>query len=143
MRRPGRSFLAFLVVLSLGILGACGGDDDDDDSASEDTTEETTEDTTEDTTEETTAETTASAPTIVELKNIRFQPDKVEIKAGGTVKWEWKEELEHNVTADDGSFKSENMKMGSFEHTFPEAGEFKYTCTIHGAPIMAGTVTVS
>lgn len=47
----------------------------------------------------------------------------------------------HTWTAVDGEFDSGNLAQGeSFEHTFDEAGEIDFFCSIH--PDMTGSVTV-
>ena len=49
--------------------------------------------------------------------------------------------VSHTWTAVDGEFDSGNLAGGeSFEHTFDDAGEFDFFCSIH--PDMAGTITV-
>ena len=81
----------------------------------------------------------------ITMKNFAFEPKEVTIAPGTTV--EWNDELgRHNVTADDGSFKSDTMVAGAkFEHKFDAAGAFPYYCSFHGAKNgvgMAGKVTV-
>ncbi len=67
------------------------------------------------------------------------------MKAGDTVTWTNEESVNHDVTANDGSFKSGppgGMKQGdTFEHAFKKAGNFAYKCTVH--PNMTGTVEVT
>jgi plastocyanin len=110
-------------LLALGLLlAACGGDDGG--TASNDTT---------------TTDAGAVTGTAVELKNLKFIPEKVSIKTGETVTWVWKENVLHNVSGD--GFKSDNVSDGPFEHTFDEAGTFEYECTLHSG--MTGTVEVS
>ena len=86
----------------------------------------------------------AQKVTIV-VKNFAFEPKEVTVAPGTTI--EWTDELgRHNVTADDGSFKSDTMVAGAkFEHKFDAAGAFPYYCTFHGNKNgvgMAGKVTV-
>lgn len=95
-------------------LGACGGDDDDD---------------------------AADEPGVVRVVDNAFEPKTTEIAVGDTVTWTFEGNSAHNVTHDDDEFESELMKDGTFEHTFDEAGEFDYVCTVH--PGMEGTVEVS
>jgi plastocyanin len=112
------------VVLALGLLlAACGGGDDGG-TASNDTT--------------TTGAGGAAAAT-VELKGLKFIPEKVTIKTGETVRWVWKENVLHNVHGE--GFKSDNVSDGTFEHTFRKAGTFDYECTLHSG--MTGSVEVS
>ena len=111
------------VVLALGLLLAgCGGGDDGG-GASNDTP------------------TTKGGPVAatVELKDLKFKPEKVSINAGETVRWVWKENVLHNVTGD--GFKSDNVSDGPYEHTFEKPGTYDYQCTLHAG--MTGTVEVS
>jgi len=81
----------------------------------------------------------------VTMQNISFQPASLSTKVGDTVTWTNNESVGHDVTADDGSFKSGpagGLKQGDkFEHTFNKAGTFAYKCTVH--PNMTGTVEVT
>jgi plastocyanin len=70
-----------------------------------------------------------------------FVPASVDIAAGGTVTWTFAKT--HNVTF--GSNKPTggdigNTNSGSASRTFPNAGSYPYTCTLHAG--MNGTVVV-
>jgi plastocyanin len=109
-----------LAVLLLGlVLAACGGGDDGG-SASNDKP--------------------APGPgaATITLKDLKFNPDEVTIKAGETVTWKWGENVLHNVSGD--GFKSDNESKGTFEHTFTKAGTYNFQCTLHSG--MNGTVEV-
>jgi plastocyanin len=112
MNRVTRLALAGLAVASL--LAACGGGDDDDDGG-------------------------ASDPGVVRVVDNKFEPKQLEVGVGDTVTWRFEGKSAHNVTFDD--VKSDLTKDGEFEHTFDEAGDFDYVCTVH--PGMTGTVRVS
>ena len=87
------------------------------------------------------------------LDNNTFSPSTVTIVPGGTVTFV---NLggEHNVTADDGSFRCANGCDGSGGNgtpatnawsvtiTFPDAGSVPYNCEVHVAEGMTGTVIV-
>lgn len=78
----------------------------------------------------------------VTMDDMKFTPATIEIKVGETVEWTNTDERDHNVTAKDGSFKSDNLSSGStFKFTFTKAGKFAYGCTLH--PRMKGVVVVS
>ncbi len=81
----------------------------------------------------------------VSMQNTSFHPSSLSVKAGDTVTWTNEESTAHDVTADDGSFKSGppgGMKQGdTFEHVFDKAGSFAYKCTVH--PNMTGTIEVT
>ena len=80
-------------------------------------------------------------PEIV-VKDLRFRPVKMSVKVGGEVSWAFEDKgINHNVTADDGSFRSPNQSKGVFAHQFKTPGSVSYTCTIHPAQ-MKGTVEV-
>jgi plastocyanin len=78
----------------------------------------------------------------VSMKDIKFNPETLKIKAGQTVTWTNDDSVGHDVTADD--FKSGDPGAidsgGTFEHTFKKAGTFDYVCSVH--PGMEGKVEV-
>jgi plastocyanin len=112
--------IVLVAVLALAV-GACGSDDKSDGSA--------------DTTEATSGAVPAATVT---LKDLKFTPDNVTVKAGDAVEWKWEENVLHNVSGD--GFKSENKSDGTFEHTFTKAGTYDYQGTLHSG--MKGTVEV-
>lgn len=76
----------------------------------------------------------------VHLRGVAFQPVHIEVEAGTTVEWVWDDgSIKHDVSAE--TFASELQASGTFTHTFDQAGEFPYVCTLH--PNMKGVVTVS
>src|SRR5213593_3743690 len=77
----------------------------------------------------------------VTIKDMKFDPDTLQIAPGQTVVWSNQDDRDHTVTAKDGSFKSENLSKGdTFEHVFKKAGKFSYACSYH--PRMKGTIVV-
>jgi len=115
--------IALLVLLVALAAGACGSNDDNG-SASD-----------------TTAAASGGKTATIVLKDLKFDPDEVSVQTGGTVTWKWEENVLHNVTGKDGSFKSDNKSDGTFTHTFDKAGTYKFECTLHTG--MTGQVTVS
>ncbi len=86
---------------------------------------------------------TTPAVVNVEMSQIQFVPQTVTVKVGTTVVWTNKDQVDHNVTADDGSFASGNIAPGgTFSYTFNTAGTYDYKCTIH-QPAMVGTIIVT
>lgn len=81
-------------------------------------------------------------PTIqVNMQGIAFDPQTVTIKVGDTVNWTNMDDVPHNATAVDNSWKTETFgKGGTGSVTFTTAGTFAYICTVH--PNMTGTVIV-
>src|SRR5215217_2894695 len=94
--------------------------------------------------------TTATSASIVrgssELTDDAYQPNPIEVSIDDTVTWTNDDIAQHTVTSGeggepDGEFDSSIMSTGTtFEHTFTEAGEYPYFCTLH--PNMVGTVIV-
>jgi plastocyanin len=82
----------------------------------------------------------------VHMSNFSFTPKEVTVKAGTTVEW-INDGGKHNLRADDGSFKSDDLpKGGKFTHLFDKPGRYQYYCGNHGVKggkAMAGVVTVN
>jgi plastocyanin len=80
----------------------------------------------------------------VTVGNNFFSPASLSVAPGTTVTWTWADgAVSHNVTFDDGGPNSPTQSSGSFPRTFADPGSYPYHCTIHGAAVMAGTVTVT
>jgi len=137
--------LALLIAcLALALpLAACGSDDNDDDGGGGSAaTTSTTEDTGGGSGGGGAAKSGAS--TTVDIKDIKFTPHDVTVKAGTTIKWTNSDQVPHTVTKTSGAggeFDSGNVAPGdTFEQTFDAKGTVKYVCEIH--PGQDGTVTV-
>ena len=76
----------------------------------------------------------------VTAENFAFKPTDVEVTVGTTVEWSNKDEVEHSITFDDGSFDELLPPGGMVTHTFTQAGAYSYHCTPH--PGMQGKVIV-
>lgn len=88
--------------------------------------------------------TESSPPGDVEIGNNFFDPTTLSVAAGATVTWAWKPgDVVHNVTFDDGAPGSGDKSSGTFQRTFGTAGSYSYHCSIHGAAVMSGTITVT
>ena len=108
-------------ALGLGALAGCGGGSDGGSAGSGDATE----------------------PNTVVLRDIAFKPKVLKVEAGTTVTWRFRDQgISHDIKAEDGSFASEVMDSGTFEHTFDEPGTYPYVCTLH-ATQMKGTIEVT
>lgn len=74
-----------------------------------------------------------------------FTPTVVQVEAGSTITWQFKEVDEegqpvpHNVVFDD--VASPVQATGTFSHTFAQPGSYRYVCTLH--PFMEGMVIVT
>ncbi len=84
----------------------------------------------------------ASGPNEVTVGNNSFTPTSLTVPVGTTVTWVWNPGgTDHNVTFDDGTH-SPTQASGTWPRTFAAAGTFPFHCTIHGAAVMSGTITV-
>lgn len=80
----------------------------------------------------------------VKIRDYKFQPEKLSVKAGTTVKWTNNEKrASHSIW-----FKGENIPESermfsgdSYERTFDKPGTYPYTCGPH--PEMSGIVEVT
>lgn len=86
---------------------------------------------------------------VVILPNIlKFDPDKITIKVGDTIRWHNKDERKHVLASVPGSGPTDDLEIFSdefrpgtvYSHTFKEPGEFPYFCFIHNK--MTGMITV-
>ena len=81
----------------------------------------------------------------ITVTNFRFEPGEVTVKVGSTVEWE-DTRGRHQIAADDGSFGSDVLVLGSrYQHTFTKPGTYQYYCRFHGEPggkDMAATIVV-
>ncbi|MFL5844616.1 MAG: cupredoxin family copper-binding protein [Solirubrobacteraceae bacterium] len=126
-----RALLAISATLVLFAAG-CGGDDSDDSSAS---------DTTSTARGYSSDQGAATSGDKVDIKNFAFNPADKTVKVGTKITWTNGDSAEHNVVADDGTFKSEDLEQGdTFVYTADKPGTFSYVCTYHSQ--MKATLTV-
>jgi plastocyanin len=97
----------------------------------------------------------AAANHLVTTGDMSYSPSDLTITAGDTVTWQNTNLGQHNVTADDGSFRCANGCDGhggdgtpstngwSFTLTFSVPGTIHYHCEIHQVFGMVGTITVN
>lgn len=89
------------------------------------------------------ATTDASAETtVVDIKDLAYNPAQLEIPAGTTVTWTNSDTVPHTVTAQDRALlQSGTMDAGAdFSQTFAEPGTFDYFCEFHAN--MKGSIIV-
>lgn len=85
--------------------------------------------------------TVSGGPATVTVQDFSFRPADLTVKTGTKVTWKFEDSVQHNVTADDKTFQSNDLnKGGSYSFTFTKAGSYSYICTIH--PQMHGSVSV-
>lgn len=83
----------------------------------------------------------AVPPTAVNIQFAAFGPSPLDVLPGETVTWENVSERTHTVTADDGTFGSDQLPPGAtFARRFDALGAVPYHCTIHAG--MTGEVDV-
>jgi plastocyanin len=76
----------------------------------------------------------------VTLHEFRFHPATLNINHGDSVKWVWRDQVEHNVT-----FRTQHSRTqvsGTYTVRFNRKGTFNYHCTIHVEEGMRGKVVV-
>jgi plastocyanin len=77
----------------------------------------------------------------LEMRQMAFWPQRVEVTSGTTVVWTNKDQLIHTVTADDRSWDSGEIAPGrTWRHTFDRPGTYAFHCTPH--PFMTAVVVV-
>lgn len=81
---------------------------------------------------------TAVAGTEVTVGDNVFEPERLQVTAGGTVTWTWEGRSPHDVSGP--GFSSDLQREGTFTQAFDAPGEYDYVCTLH--PRMRGTVVV-
>lgn len=79
----------------------------------------------------------------IDIKDFKFNPNKLTVKKGTKVTWTNNDSMTHTVTADKGTGPaSTNLSTGgAYTYTFNEIGTFDYHCNIH--PSMKGGVVVT
>jgi plastocyanin len=86
------------------------------------------------------AEPAGTAGTLVTMEGLKFQPTRLIVDKGATVRFENKDVAPHTVTASDGPIDSGVLNPGqSFETVVDEP--FDYVCTIH--PSMKASIELS
>ncbi len=136
--RRHRGVAAALAVVTLALLGACGGASGGNARA------------------EAPAPSDGAAPdNTVTMELIRYRPEVLDITAGTTVTWLQKDAGVHTVTSGlveqggggvtkvpDGRFDSGEIATGkTFSFTFDQPGTYRYFCSVHPAT-MRGEVQV-
>lgn len=70
----------------------------------------------------------------VTIRDFRYDPGSVTIKAGETVAWTNEDTASHTATTLDGACDTGSIsKGGTVALVFPEAGTYTYHCTIHAS----------
>ena len=83
----------------------------------------------------------ASGGTSVSMFDFGFSPATLTVAQGSSVTWSNTGLARHTVVADDGSFRSPDVRSAqTFSRTFAAPGTYTYICDIH--PEMKGTIAV-
>jgi plastocyanin len=83
-----------------------------------------------------------SSASAVSIVNMSFSTASLTVTAGTTVTWTNNDDMTHTVTADDNSFDSGYLSIGSkFSKAFSVKGTYTYHCAIHSTT-MKGTIIV-
>lgn len=83
----------------------------------------------------------AATPGSVTIKDFSYGPAAVTVTAGDSVTWTNNGPTRHSATASNGSFDTGLLAKGkSASHTFTQAGDVSYVCSLHA--FMHGTVHV-
>ena len=82
----------------------------------------------------------ASAAT-VSIKEFKFSPPVITVRAGATVTWTNRDEEPHTITSATGAFASTGLSLDDrYSQTFARAGRYEYFCALH--PHMKAVVIV-
>jgi amicyanin len=83
----------------------------------------------------------APEPAEVKIADLAFSPVELTIPVGTTVTWVNKDDVPHNVVANNKAFRSKVFETdGSFSFTFANTGTYDYVCGVH--PQMKGKIIV-
>jgi plastocyanin len=83
---------------------------------------------------------TAAGTVTIDIRDFRYLPATVTVRAGSRVRWVNDDTAPHTATAG-GAFDTGTMRTGDSEvQTFGKAGSYSYVCAFH--PFMKGTVVV-
>jgi len=79
---------------------------------------------------------------IVHIKDFKFDPATLTIKAGTSVKFINDDDDAHTATSSTKAFDSGGLDThDSWSHTFATPGTYNYICAVH--PYMKGVITVT
>ena len=77
----------------------------------------------------------------VKIDNFTFNEPNITVPVGAEVTWVNRDDIPHNVTSDDGVFRSKALDTDEkFSFKFSKAGTYHYFCSIH--PKMTAEVVV-
>jgi len=83
----------------------------------------------------------ATGVTRVAAKDNKFTPSAIQVPAGTTVTWSFKDRFVPHDVAGEGFNSGNPQRSGTFTHTFDRPGTYPYRCTVHDG--MKGRVVVT
>jgi plastocyanin len=80
----------------------------------------------------------------VQVRDNYYSPSAITVHLGDTVTWSWVGSSSHSVTfPSGGTLPDLGVHLtGSISLLMAQSGVYNYYCTVHGASVMSGTVTV-
>jgi plastocyanin len=91
------------------------------------------------------AEVRAADGRVVMNDQLKFDPSEITVAAGTKVVWHNDGYVQHDVTADNGSFDSKGLidRGGEYSFTFSSPGDYTYYCSPHKDAGMKGVIHVT
>lgn len=79
----------------------------------------------------------------IAVRDNEFEPGRLTVEVGTTVTWRWEGQNAHRIVGTaTGDLESEEQSSGEYTFRFDVPGTVEYHCSIHGQPVMSGTIEV-
>jgi len=84
---------------------------------------------------------TTSAATTISIQNMTFNPNQITIKSGTNIQWINNDNVQHQISSDNGAFQSNTLNPGdSYNFFFAKTGIYGYHDALN--PTITGTIIV-
>ncbi len=84
---------------------------------------------------------TTSAATTISIQNMTFNPNQITIKSGTNIQWVNNDNVQHQISSDNGAFQSNTLNPGdSYNFFFAKTGIYGYHDALN--PTITGTIIV-
>jgi len=84
---------------------------------------------------------TTSAATTISIQNMTFNPNQITIKSGTNIQWVNKDNVQHQISSDNGAFQSNTLNPDdSYNFFFAKTGIYGYHDALN--PTITGTIIV-